>query len=221
MKRILATLILFLCLGIFAADLPIMPPLSSSMTNKIVNTNQVKKSSVVKSMLVPSGSISLKWMTTNSDYYQIFKSTNLTGTWSLYGNYTNTNSVVISTTVSSISFFKVYAHTDEITNHVVTVGWDANQEANVTGYNVYYGVLSRTYTNIAFVSGIANTTCTISNLLGNVMYYLAVTATNNIGLESDYSNEVTYLTPTNRALFHVQMPTIFSVNGFKIISGGP
>ncbi len=71
----------------------------------------------------------------------------------------------------------------------VTLAWDASSGTNViTNYKVYYGVASRTYTNSA--SAGTGLTVSISNLVAGATYYFAATATDNSGLESDYSTEV-------------------------------
>lgn len=73
----------------------------------------------------------------------------------------------------------------------VTLAWDPNSEPDLGGYIVYYGVRSRLYTNAINVGNV--TTNTVTGLVEGVLYYFAVTAYNTHGLESDYSDEVTYL----------------------------
>jgi hypothetical protein len=73
----------------------------------------------------------------------------------------------------------------------VTLAWDPNSEPDLGGYIVYYGVRSRLYTNAINVGNV--TTNTVTGLVEGVLYYFAVTAYNTNGLESDYSDEVTYL----------------------------
>ena len=63
----------------------------------------------------------------------------------------------------------------------------------MVGYRVYYGVASRTYTNMVDVG--AATNVTISGLVEGKTYYFAATAYNILGLESDYSDEVVYTIP--------------------------
>ncbi len=76
----------------------------------------------------------------------------------------------------------------------VTLAWDASQGTNViANYNVYYGIASATYTNTAAAG--TNTTVSISNLVEGVTYYFAATAVDSVGLESDYSTEVSTLIP--------------------------
>ena len=72
----------------------------------------------------------------------------------------------------------------------VTLAWDPSVSTNVAGYNVYYGAISRTYTNV--VSAGSSTTATISGLVPNTIYYFAATAYDTDGIESDFSIETNY-----------------------------
>lgn len=72
----------------------------------------------------------------------------------------------------------------------VTLAWDASSSSNVISYGIYYGCVSRTYTNRTEVGNVTN--YTITNLSSTATYYFSATAINDIGLESDYSNEVQY-----------------------------
>ena len=73
-------------------------------------------------------------------------------------------------------------------NHSVT-----NNDDHLAGYNIYYGVASRVYTNKIDVGYVTNTV--ISNLTFNTTYYFAATAYNVLGMESDYSDEAFYTVP--------------------------
>lgn len=80
----------------------------------------------------------------------------------------------------------------------VSLAWDASPGTNVIAhYNVYWGRATRTYTNAVNVG--TNLTATITNLIAGPTYHFAATATDASGLESDYSDEVTWtwLPPTN------------------------
>ncbi len=70
-----------------------------------------------------------------------------------------------------------------------TLEWDPNQEANLAGYRLYYGTASRTYETRIDVGNV--TTYRVTGLLDGVTYYFAVTAYDQQGMESGYSNEVT------------------------------
>lgn len=69
--------------------------------------------------------------------------------------------------------------------------WDRNTETNIT-YRVYWGGASRSYTNFVQTT---NTTATISNLNDGVVYFVAVTARDTNGLESSFSDEVSFVKP--------------------------
>lgn len=79
----------------------------------------------------------------------------------------------------------------------IAVTWDPESDPDVIGYNVYYGTASRAYTNVASSTV---STASIKNLTGGTTYYLAVTAYDAAGLESDYSAEITYTVPPGPAL---------------------
>lgn len=74
----------------------------------------------------------------------------------------------------------------------VTLAWDANREANLAGYNLYYGPDKgpAQRVNVGKV-----TSASVTNLSPNVSYYFYVTAYNTAGLESDPSAQVTYTEP--------------------------
>ena len=75
----------------------------------------------------------------------------------------------------------------------VSLTWSPSPDQNVAGYNVYYGVASRVYTNKMDVGSVTN--ATVTGLIEGVTYYFAATAYNILGVESDYSEEVFYTVP--------------------------
>jgi hypothetical protein len=78
-----------------------------------------------------------------------------------------------------------------VTGGAVRLEWNPVTEPNVDGYRVYYGTASRTYLQ-PFGQGLASTasTYTVTGLPGSRRYFFAVTATNSLGKESGYSDEV-------------------------------
>ena len=74
----------------------------------------------------------------------------------------------------------------------VVLAWDASPSGEVTGYRVYWGAASRCYTNVLATT---NLIATVTNLQRGVTYYFAVTAFTATGLESEFSNEVSYTAP--------------------------
>ncbi len=91
----------------------------------------------------------------------------------------------------------------------VTLGWTPPPDTNVTGYYVHYGLASRTYTN-AVAAG-TETNVTVFGLAEGTTYYFAATCYNDLGLESDYSNEVSYTVPGAN-----QPPTLNALSGLTL-----
>jgi hypothetical protein len=69
---------------------------------------------------------------------------------------------------------------------VVVLEWNANVETNLAGYRLYSGAVSRNYKGVVDVGRATNHTN--DYILGE--YFLAVTAYDTDGLESDFSNEL-------------------------------
>jgi hypothetical protein len=75
----------------------------------------------------------------------------------------------------------------------VTLAWDPSSSSGIAAYRLYQGGASRTYTNV-IAAGNA-TTATTSKLVNGSTYFFTVTAVDTNGLESDFSNEITYTVP--------------------------
>jgi hypothetical protein len=84
----------------------------------------------------------------------------------------------------------------------VTLAWNPSPDTNVAGYNVYYGVASRTYTNVINAGNATN--ATVSGLVEGATYYFTAAAYNTLGLESDYSNETSYTASTAFARLQIR-----------------
>lgn len=76
----------------------------------------------------------------------------------------------------------------------VSISWLRNSENDVAGYKVYYGTTHRNYQHYIDVGPF--TTAVIDSLRGGATYYFAVTAYDNLGNESAYSQEVDAAIPT-------------------------
>src|SRR6266850_8513805 len=72
----------------------------------------------------------------------------------------------------------------------VTIAW--NPVNGVAGYRLYQGGTSRVYANFTDVGSATQTT--VSGLAAGKTYYFAATAYNSMGIESDYSSEISYTT---------------------------
>ena len=73
--------------------------------------------------------------------------------------------------------------------------WNAVSSSSITGYRVYYGSSSGSYQQ-SIGSGIktgTTPTFSVTGLKPGTLYYFAVTAVDNAGNESAYSNEVSKL----------------------------
>jgi hypothetical protein len=75
----------------------------------------------------------------------------------------------------------------------VTLSWDANTEPDIAGYKVYWGTASGAYGQFSDVS---QHTASVSDLAVGIRYYFAVTAYNEAGLESGYSEEISAIVPS-------------------------
>jgi hypothetical protein len=75
----------------------------------------------------------------------------------------------------------------------ITLEWNPNNESDLGGYKIYYGIESGVYIRTADVG--MSTTSTISNLAQGVTYYFTATAYNIMGYESGFSQEIEYKVP--------------------------
>lgn len=73
------------------------------------------------------------------------------------------------------------------------LAWAANGEADLAGYRVHYGTSSRTYT--ASHDAGMTPSYSVTGLRPGETYYFAVTAYDEAGMESAYSDELTYTAP--------------------------
>lgn len=85
----------------------------------------------------------------------------------------------------------------------VAFAWDRNPDASIVDYRIHYGVASRTYTHM--VSTGNATSAIIGDLVAGATYYFAVTAYDIFGLESEYSNEISYLVPMALASVRIRV----------------
>lgn len=75
----------------------------------------------------------------------------------------------------------------------IMLAWNPSPSTNIVGYNIYYGIHSGVYTNVLPCGNVTN--AVVTNLWAGRTYYFAATTLNDIGLESEYSQEISYTVP--------------------------
>lgn len=75
----------------------------------------------------------------------------------------------------------------------VVLAWNPDSSSSVTGYTIDYGTASHSYTNT--VNAGTKTSIAISGLKSGTTYYFAAVADTASGVDSGYSNEVSYTVP--------------------------
>ena len=81
------------------------------------------------------------------------------------------------------------------------------------GYNIYYGGASGNYTNMLSAGNATN--ITVSGLVEGAIYNFAATTYNKSGIQSPFSNEVSYSVPTSAAAVN-QPPTLNLINSLTV-----
>lgn len=99
----------------------------------------------------------------------------------------------------------------------VTLAWNAETDPTVTGYNIYQGVASRTYTNMI---NAGNATSIAVEMPRGITNYFAVTAYDAAGLESTFSNEVTIDDTNNIPVAPVEKPPVLLIAQQKLGTNG-
>lgn len=98
--------------------------------------------------------------------------------------------------------FLALLHTPLQAAQTVTLAWEPSPDSTVTGYNMYYGVASGTYTNLVDVGNASSGS--IPGLVEGTTYFIAATAYSILGLESIFSNELSYTVPTAVAKLQIR-----------------
>src|ERR1051326_1547218 len=78
----------------------------------------------------------------------------------------------------------VYAQTN------ITLAWNPVNSPGITGYKLYYGAASRTYTNSLTVTN--GTQATVTGLKAGTIYFFCVTTLDSSLGESPFSGEIRY-----------------------------
>jgi hypothetical protein len=76
----------------------------------------------------------------------------------------------------------------------VNLAWDPNPEPDIAGYKLYYGTVSGEYAEPVDVGNVI--TGNVPGLQLGTLYFFAATAYNTSGLESDFSDEISWTTPS-------------------------
>jgi fibronectin type 3 domain-containing protein len=81
--------------------------------------------------------------------------------------------------------------TATVGNGQVTLKWNKNKESDFLRYRIYRGTSSNPTTKVdSSTASILDTTKLVTNLTNGTIYYFRITAVDNAGLESGFSNEV-------------------------------
>ena len=109
------------------------------------------------------------------------------------------------------------------TGWAATLMWDANTESDLAGYRIYYGTMSRSqgdYTDTIVIHDKNATTYNFTPPMGT--YFLAMTAFNESGNESNYSEEVSITSSAPEAVsvtFLWNLNTESDLAGYRIYYG--
>lgn len=103
------------------------------------------------------------------------------------------NKTVIRISVRVCAVLCLFANSG-VANNTVRFKWLPVPDP-VSGYRIRYGNASGAYNQVRDAGN--RTNAVVSNLVSGLTYFFVLTAYNASGLESDYSNELRYLVPTN------------------------
>jgi hypothetical protein len=118
--------------------------------------------------------------------------------------------------ICSLAVLAVLIMASSASAESATLAWDANSEADLAGYRIYYGTTSGNYSTTVDVGRV--TTCTISNLAAGQTYFFAAKAYNASGTLSGYSTEVSYTVPIANASPSTPATPTGSSSGWKNVS---
>lgn len=85
----------------------------------------------------------------------------------------------------------------------VSLQWQRSPSPEVTGYRIYYGAVTRNYSNSIAVGNVTNSVLPGLNI--GETYYFTVAAYTASGLESLFSNEVLYIVPGGLAQLQIRI----------------
>jgi hypothetical protein len=99
---------------------------------------------------------------------------------------------------------------------VVSLAWNPSSNSEVAGYFLSYGNSSGVYDQR--IDAGTNTTVSLTNLVLGVTYFFVVKAYNLAGVESDPSNEISYLVPYPIAVHSLVLEALQVTKGLVTLS---
>lgn len=85
----------------------------------------------------------------------------------------------------------------------VSLSWDPSNDPSVVGYRVYFGTASHNYSTVMDVGNVTHASVPLP--LAGATYYFAVTDYDQLGNQSDFSNEAVYTAPAGATLSAVSL----------------
>lgn len=123
----------------------------------------------------------------------VLAATGVSAPWALIPRTMTTNAGRCSLTLprtNAAGFYRLRSVSGQAN---VNLAWNASLDPNVTGYNLYRGSVSRNYTSLFNCGNVTN--YTLTNIVAGANNYIAATAYNVVGMQSDYSIELVYFAP--------------------------
>jgi hypothetical protein len=91
------------------------------------------------------------------------------------------------------SALMLFSQMTALANPVMPLTWSPSGDPSVKGYKIYYGTTSHNYTNCVDVGSVTNASIVLP--AAGTTYYVAATAYDSTGAESDFSEEMVYVAP--------------------------
>ena len=99
----------------------------------------------------------------------------------------------------------------------VALKWNPNSETDLAGYRIYYGTSSAPF---AQAMEVHTNSASVSNLVGGATYTFAVTAYNDAGAESTFSDQVSYTAPGGPLTLDNISSRVHVLTGENVMIGG-